>query len=145
MTDITHLVNSTWTSIQPLLPIIAAKGAEEVGKLAVSEIWDLVKKKFAEKPETQKKVEKLLSDPENTDRQAAFRVALEEILEDDPAFGAELQKLLPAASGESYNATLTRDGAIAQGQNARAVGAGGIMVGGNVSGGIHPAAKKDKK
>lgn len=136
MTDIPTLVNSTWIAIQVLLPIIAVKGAEEVGKRAVNEVWDLVKKKFAEKPETQKKVDKLLSEPENPDRQAAFRVALEEILEDDPDFAQELAKLLPATSGESYNATLTGNGAIAQGTGAKAVGAGGVLIEGDVKGDI---------
>lgn len=41
------------------------------------------------------------------------------------------------ASGTAYNATLSGNGAIAQGREAKAVGAGGVMVGGNNSGTIN--------
>jgi hypothetical protein len=61
-------------------------------------------------------------------------VQLEKMLDNDPAFAQELTKLLPATTGETYNATLTGSGAIAQGTGAKAVGAGGVMVGGSVTG-----------
>lgn len=65
---------------------------------------------------------------------------------DEPApAGTALREISPEKSQRSYQATLIGSGAIAQGENARAVGAGGIMIGGNVSGGIHQGEKKDKQ
>ncbi|MCX6082372.1 MAG: hypothetical protein NTW32_22830 [Chloroflexi bacterium] len=46
MLEIPIFVTSVWTGIRSVLPIIAAKGAEEIGKLAVSEIWGAIKKEI---------------------------------------------------------------------------------------------------
>ncbi len=145
MIEIPALVTTAWTVLQPLLPVIAAKGAEEIGKRAVGEVWDLVKKKFDTKEAAREALEDLLKKPDSEALQTVFKVQLEKMLTNDPKFAEELSKLLPLAAGEVYNAHLDGDGAIAQGAGAKAVGAGGIMIGGNVSGGIHQAEKKDKK
>ena len=52
--DISALTTAAWTAIQPLLPLLAAKGAEELGKGAGGSLWETVKKKFDKKPETKK-------------------------------------------------------------------------------------------
>ena len=48
-----------------------------------------------------------------------------------------------AAGGNTYNASLTGSGAIAQGPGARAVGAGGVMVSGNNRGSINTGTQVD--
>jgi hypothetical protein len=71
--------------------------------------------------------------------QGAFQYQLEKLLENDEAFAQKLDALVKEAKKvdlTSMSATLTGDGAIAQGENAKAAGAGGVMVGGNVSGNI---------
>ena len=55
---------------------------------------------------------------------------------EDESFASELSKLLEAV-GDTYKASLTGDGAIAQGAGAKAVGKGGVMIGGDVSGNIN--------
>jgi hypothetical protein len=145
MIEIPALVTTAWTVLQPLLPVIAAKGAEEIGKRAVGEVWDLVKKKFDTKEAAREALADLLKNPKDEDTQGAFRLQLKKFLTEDPSFAGELSKLLESVgTTTTYTATLTGDGAIAQGRNAKAVGAGGIMIGGNVSGGIHQDEKNKK-
>jgi len=58
---------------------------------------------------------------------------LKELLEADAVFAASLSHLLEAAS-PTYQVSLRGDGVIAQGAGARAVGEGGVMIGGDVKG-----------
>ncbi len=134
MSDIPALVTAVWSALQPLLPVIAAKGAEEIGKRAAGEVWEAVKKKFESRPAAQETLADLLETPQDGDVQAAFRVQLKKLLEADPAFAAEISRLLRAAGEGVYFAHQSGNGAIAQGPGAKAVGAGGVMIGGNVSG-----------
>ena len=128
--DITILTIAAWQAIQPLLPLIVTKGAEELGKRAVGEIWETVKGKFEGKPAAKEALNDLLTSPEDADLQAAFRVQLKKLLAEDTAFAAQLDGLLKAA-GAQYHAALQGDGAIAQGDGATAVGKGGVYVGGS--------------
>lgn len=125
--DIPTLANDIWNLLQPLLPVIATKGAEEIGKRAAGEVWEAVRGQFAGKPETQKLTEKVLSEPENVKAQNAFQYHLEETLESDPAFAQLLQTLLENAQRETYRAEMTGDGGIAQGENPRAAGAQSVL------------------
>ena len=144
MLEIPALVTAAWTVLQPLLPIIAAKGAEKLGESAGAGVWQAIQTKFESKPATKEALEELVKDPKDSDTQGAFRSQLKKLLTADAAFAAQLSKLVESA-GSDYKAQVIGDGAIAQGDNAKAVGAGGIMIGGNVSGGVHQAEKKDKK
>jgi hypothetical protein len=145
MFTVPALVTSAWTTLQPLLPVIAAKGAEEIGKRAVGEVWEAIKKKFDTKAAAKEALSDLLKAPEDADLQAAFRVQLKKLLEEDSAFAEEISRLLKPVAEGGYSAQLHGDGALAQGQDAKAVGVGGMMIGGNVSGGIHQGEKKDKQ
>ena len=131
--DITTLTTSAWQIIQPLLPLLAAKGAEELGKQSGGALWEAVKKKFEKKPETKKVVEKLIAQPQNTAVQGAFQYHLEELLENDKVFLSQLEALIEKV-GTSYTAKLEGNGAIAQGEGATAVGAGGVYIGGSSEG-----------
>ena len=46
MLEIPALVTSAWTLLQPLLPVIAAKGAEKLGEAAGTDLWKAIQKKF---------------------------------------------------------------------------------------------------
>jgi hypothetical protein len=96
-----------------------------------------VKAKMESKPETASLPAELASTPDDQAVQGAFQYQLRKLLENDEAFAKELQELVEAAKKQSasYSAKLEGDGAIAQGKNARAVGAGGMMIEGGVSGG----------
>lgn len=139
MIEVSALVTTAWSVLQPYLPIFATAAAEEIGKKvpeAAGKVWDSLKKKFDTKEAAREALEDLLKKPDNEAFQTVFKVQLEKMLVNDPAFAQELAKLLPTATQESYNATLIGNGAIAQGTGATAVGAGGVMVGGNVTGNI---------
>ena len=151
MVDIAALANSTWTMVQPYLPVLATKAADEITKKvpeAVSMVWEKIKKKFEAKPAAQEALEDVLKSPDDPDTQATFRQQLKKAMTEDETFATELGKLLEAA-GDTYKASLTGDGAIAQGAGAKAVGAGGVMIGGNVDGnlvmGDHKITDDEKK
>jgi predicted negative regulator of RcsB-dependent stress response len=131
--DIPTIATAAWTVIAPLLPMIASKGAEKLGEEAGASLWTAVKEKFEKKPAAQESLEDMLKAPKDEDFQAAFRVQLKKALQEDDGFAKQLASLVEKAEA-SYNATLKGDGAIAQGNNATAVGKGGINIGGGVSG-----------
>ena len=128
--DITLLTITAWQAIQPLLPLIVTKGAEELGKRAVGGLWESVKRKFDSKPAAKEALSDLLTSPADADLQAAFRVRLKKLLVEDATFAVQLSDLLEAA-GTQYNAALQGNGAIAQGDGATAVGKGGVYIGGS--------------
>jgi len=136
MIDIALLATSAWTMIQPYLPVLATKAMDEISKKvpeAVGKVWDAITKKFETKPAAKEALDDVLKSPEDADTQATFRQQLKKIMAEDESFASDLSKLLETA-GDSYKASLTGDGAIAQGAGARAVGKGGVMIGGDVGG-----------
>ena len=136
MLDLAILTTSAWTVLQPYVPILATKAAEKIGEKvpeAVGKVWETIKKKFDTKAAAKEALEDLLKSPEDADTQAAFRQQLKKVMAEDETFANDLSKLLEAAGG-TYKASLAGDGAIAQGPGAKAVGKGGVMIGGNVNG-----------
>ena len=136
MIDIALLATGAWTMIQPYLPILATKAAEEIGTKvpeAVGKVWNAITKKFETKPAANEALEDVLKSPDDLDTQATFRQQLKKVMAEDNSFAIDLSKILEAA-GDTYKATLTGSGAIAQGSGAKAVGQGGVMIGGDVTG-----------
>lgn len=136
MFDIALLATSAWTVLQPYLPILATKAAEEIGTKvpeSIGKIWNAIQKKFDTNQAAKEALDDVLKTPEDSDTQATFRQQLKKVMAEDESFAMELSKLLEAA-GDTYKASLTGDGAIAQGAGAKAVGKGGVMIGGNVEG-----------
>jgi hypothetical protein len=146
MLAVPALVTSAWTVLQPYLPILATKAAEEIGKKVpevAARLWAAIKGKVETRPAAKEALTDLLKSPEDGDLQATFRVQLKKLLEEDQSFAAELSKLLESA-GSDYKAQLIGSGAIAQGNGAKAVGAGGIMIGGSVTGNINSGKKNEE-
>ena len=138
MIDIALLAASVWTVLQPYLPILATKAAEEIGGLvpeAAGKVWNEIHKKLNKEATAKDAWEDLLKSPDDEDMQATFLQQLKKALSEDESFAMELSKLLETV-GNSYKASLTGNGAIAQGVGTRAVGQGGVMIGGNVTGNI---------
>jgi hypothetical protein len=133
MIEIPELVTSAWTTLQPFLPILATRAAEEISKTTIAKIWSAIEKKFDTRAVAKEALEDLLKTPENEDAHVVFREQLKKILEEDNAFASDLSKLLESVRSD-YNAQLIGNGAIAQGDGSVAVGQGGIYIGGNVSG-----------
>lgn len=133
MIEIPALVTSAWIALQPLLPVIATKAVEEVGKTAVMEVWTAIKKKFDTREAAKEALTDLLKDPQDADAQGAFRNQLKKLLEEDGSFASDLASLLEKA-GSDFKAQVIGGGAIAQGDGAKAVGQGGIMIEGGMNG-----------
>ncbi len=115
MIEIPVLVASAWTTLQPFLPVIATKAAEEIGKTSVDKIWTAIEKKFETKAAAKEAMQDVLKNPQDADSQGAFRLQLKKLLEEDNAFVSDLTKLLESAGSIE-------------------VGKGGVYVGGSVSG-----------
>ena len=138
MIDLALLATSAWTMLQPYLPILATKAAETIGGKvpdAVGKVWEIIEKKFDTKATAKEALDDLLKAPKDEDNQATFRQQLKKLMAEDQSFATELSKFLEAA-GDTHKASLAGDGAIAQGAGAKAVGKGGVMIGGDVSGNI---------
>ena len=135
MLEIPVLVTAAWTALQPLLPVIAAKGAEKLGEAAGSDLWTAVKKKFDTKTAAKEALEELLKAPQDVDVQGQFRVQLKKFLQEDASFAADLSRLLESA-GSDFKGQVIGGGALAQGNGAKAVGAGGMLIEGDVTGNI---------
>lgn len=133
MIEIPALVTSAWTALQPFLPVIATKAAEEIGKTAVAEVWTAIKKKFDTKEAAKEALADLLKNPDDGDAQGAFRIQLKKLLEEDSSFASDLASLLEKA-GNDYKGQVIGDGALAMGTGAKAVGKGGIMIEGGMNG-----------
>jgi hypothetical protein len=142
------LVNGTWTVLKPFVKKEGGKILEK----AVGKVWDFVKTKMESKPETASLPAEVANTPDDEDAQAAFRYQLKKLLENDEAFASQLDALVKEAKQvtvTNMTANLTGDGAIAQGENAKAVGAGGVMIGGDSSGNVNTGdnntVNEDKK
>lgn len=136
MIDTVLLASSAWTILQPYLPILATKAVETVGggiPPAIGKVWESIEKKFDTKAAAKEALEDVLKAPKDADTQATFRQQLKKLMGEDESFAVELSKLLEAA-GDTHKASLKGDGAIAQGAGAKAVGKGGVMIDGSVSG-----------
>jgi hypothetical protein len=132
MSEISDLVKETWTVLQPFLPIIAGKAAEEIGKTTVGKVWVTIEKKFKAKSTAKEILEDLCKNPHSADLQASFRYQLKKLLEEDNSFVSELSNLLES-TGSKFKAQVIGGGAVAQGNNAKAVGIGGILIEGGVN------------
>lgn len=149
------LVITTWNLLAPYVKKAAKqlieKSSEELPDVIVGKVWDTVKEKMEEKPETKSLPAELVKAPEDQDIQGAFKYQLKKLLENDEAFARKLEKLVGEAKQvTTYNATLTGDGALAQGNGATAVGKGGVYIGGKASGntivtGHHNSINNEKK
>jgi hypothetical protein len=97
------------------------------------EVWTAIKKKFDMKESAKEALTDLLKDPQDPDAQGAFRKQLRKLLEEDNSFANDLASLLEKA-GSDYKGGVIGDGALAQGDGAKAVGKGGILIEGGMSG-----------
>jgi hypothetical protein len=79
-------------------------------------VWHAITAKFKGKPAAEEAVKDWVAKPSDEDNRAAFRKELRKVLEAEPAFAAELERLLESARGEG-GATIivTGSGAAAPG------------------------------
>lgn len=134
------LVPLALSFIMPYAKKLAGKLAEkslEALPDVVGKIWDTVKGKMEERPDTSALPADLVAAPDKPSVQGAFEYQLTKLLENDAAFAQQLEKLVNQAQAQvttTYSAHVEGGGASAQGTGAKAVGAGGIMIEGGISG-----------
>ena len=130
------LAAAATTLLAPYLAKAGEKAAEKIGEKlpeAIGKVWNAIAAKFKGRPAAEGAANELTAKPDDTDNKEAFNVQLRKLLKDDPAFAAELERLLRTAGGDTiFN---TGSGAVAT-HGGVAAGAGGVAVGGNVDGAI---------
>ena len=134
--------------LQQYGPLFATKTVEALGEKvpdAVGKLWQSLKTKFDTKAAAKEALTDLLKTPDDADLQAAFRVQLKKLVEEDAAFGEQLQALLKDAQTTTTNqAYATGGSAVAQGYQAKAVAKDGILIEGGVKGDFTIGERKEK-
>ena len=95
------LALNTYQALQPYWPLFAAKAAETLGEKApeaIGNLWTAVKERFARKPAAEETLRDLLKNPDDPDLQAAFRVQMKKLLEEDDAFAGQVARLVESAA-----------------------------------------------
>ncbi len=136
--DPTTLATTATALLAPYLVKALGKAAEKMGEALpaqVGKVWTTITDKFKGKPAAEETAHDLAAQPDDADRQAAFRLQLKKALEQDPAFAAELGQLVVTASEGASSIVNIGSGAVAT-HGSVAAGAGGVAVKGNVEGGI---------
>ncbi len=136
-------------SVVTILGKYALDKGVELGKAVGPQALETAREMFGMVLERVRKVDPRTADrfPQNPQGyQAPMEDVLQETLQADPDFAAELKALIEdyeeaaqkyaAASGTSYSATLEGSGAIAQGPGAVAAGERGVAIGGDAQGPI---------
>jgi len=118
--------------LHPYFVKAAGKAAEEVGKqlpAAAGKLWVAIRKKLDVKTTSHEAVDDITKHPDDPDIQAAFRVQIRKLLEEDPIFAEQFQELVEKAQQEAtgYHAEAHKGSAVAQGNNAQAVGPRGVI------------------
>ena len=112
------------------------KAFETVSEKSVDSLWRAITSRFKGKATAEEAVKDLVARPADGDNQAAFRKELRKVLEADPAFAVELERLLISAQHQGGDTVInTGSGAVAA-KGSVAAGEGGVAVKGDVHGGI---------
>lgn len=95
------------------------KAGEAVAKKTGEDVYQALKARFIKKPAAQEALNDLEKTPQDPDLQAALRVQLRKLLEEDETFSAHLQEVLKKAQGTEEGATIIKQMA---GDNAKQFG-----------------------
>jgi hypothetical protein len=106
------------TAVGFLSPYLA-KAGEAIAKKIGEEVYQALKTRVSNKPRAQEALVDLEKAPEDPDRQAALRVQLRKLLEEDEAFAMQLQQALKEAETTEAGATIIKQIA---GDNAKQFG-----------------------
>lgn len=156
--DISALAQAVTSLVLPVLPSLLKKVGEsaagEVGKKALGAVtdatkalWDRLWKKDDAANEAKataqedalKAAQKVLDKPDDTDRQAAFRSNLKDLLESDSALAKEIEELLAKATPAGSTHVSADRGGVATGGSV----IGSTIITGGVKGDFI-AGNKDK-
>lgn len=130
------LATTVASFLSPYLVKAGEKAFETVGEKSVGSMWRTITTKFTGKPAAEEAVTDLVVKPDDQLNQSAFANQLRKVLEAEPAFAVELERLLSSAQSESRDTLVnTGSGAVAS-KGGVAAGEGGVAIKGDVHGNI---------
>ena len=133
------LATTVASFFSPYLVKAGEKAAEKIGERlpeAVGKVWHAITAKFTGKPVAEEAVKDLVAKPDDQLNQSAFAQQLRKVLEFEPTFAAELERLLNSAQSEGGDTIVnTGSGAVAT-KGGVAAGAGGVAIKGDVHGNV---------
>ena len=135
------------TAASFLIPYLAKAGEkafETVGEKSVDSLWRAITSRFKGKATAEEAVKDLVARPADGDNQAVFRKELRKVLEAEPAFAVELERLLISAQHQGGDTVInTGSGAVAA-KGGVAAGVGGMAIKGDVHGNITVGGSEKK-
>jgi hypothetical protein len=137
--DVSALATAAVGFLTPYLGKAAEKAVEKIGEqvpAAVRNVWQAIRVRFQGKPAAEEAVHDLVTRPDDQLIQSTFANQLRKVLDADPAFAAEFERLLTSARNQMGDTiTNTGSGAVAT-RGGVAAGKGGTAIGGNVHGNV---------
>jgi hypothetical protein len=122
--------------IAPYLIKAGGKVFETVGEKSVDSLWRAITAKFTGKPAAEEATKDLITKPDDQLVQSAFANQLRKVLEAEPVFATEFERLLAGAQNAVGDTILnTGSGAVAT-RGGVATGKGGVAISGDVHGNI---------
>jgi hypothetical protein len=138
------LATTVASFLSPYLVKAGEKAFETVGEKSVDSLWRTITAKFTGKPTAEEAVKDLVAKPDDQLIQSAFAHQLRKVLAAEPAFAAELERLLSSAQSEGSDAIVnTGSGAVAT-TGGVAAGESGVAIKGDVHGNIIAGGAKKK-
>jgi hypothetical protein len=138
------LATTVASFLVPYLAKAGEKAFETVGEKSVDSLWQAIRAKFTGKPVAEESVKDLVIRPDDQLNQSAFANQLRKVLEAEPEFAVELERLLSSAqSGGGDTIVNTGSGAVAT-RSSVAAGKGGVAIKGDVHGNIIAGGAKKK-
>ncbi|MBI3742362.1 MAG: hypothetical protein HY257_11490 [Chloroflexi bacterium] len=115
--DPAQMAQAVTTFLAPFLPYLVKGGlaagksaAKELGKKFGADAWEYAEKlwesihpKFADKPAAQEAVEEFANNPEDADAQAALRLQLRKIFQEDQVLAQDVSALIEQAKAAGVN------------------------------------------
>jgi hypothetical protein len=141
------LATTATACLSPYLVKVGEKAAEKVGEKLpdiVRKVWNAITAKVQGKPAAEEAVKDLVANPDDEDNRAAFRKELRKVLEAEPTFAAELERLLDSAQQQVGDTIIISGSGAAATKEGIAAGAGGAAVRGDVQGGINIGGQEKK-
>ena len=138
------LATTAASFLAPYLIKAGEKAFETVGEKSVDSLWRAITTRFTGRPAAEDTVKDLVSRPDDQLNQATFANQLRKVLEADPVFAAEFERLLISAQHQGGDTVInTGSGAVAA-KGGVAAGVGGMAIKGDVHGNITVGGSEKK-
>ena len=137
--DPTTLATTAVTVLSPYLVKAGEKAAEKVGEKlpgGIGTLWNTVMARLKGKPAAEDAVQDLVVKPDDPLHQSAFANQLRKVLETEPAFAAEVERLLSSTQPQGGDTIIVTGSGAAATRGGVSAGAGGAVIQGDVHGNV---------